>query len=67
VYFFRTMGRLDHTRWCITVNICLDRNILVLMIDKRCPRIITMQKAEKKIQTIESWALGFIICIITFL
>jgi len=32
------------------VNICLDRNTLVLMMDKRSPRRTTMQKAEKKIQ-----------------
>jgi hypothetical protein len=30
------------------VNICLDRNTLILMIDKRSPRRATMQKAEKK-------------------
>ena len=39
------------------VNICLDRNTLVLMIDKRSPRRTKMQKAEKKIQAFKSWIL----------
>jgi hypothetical protein len=39
------------------VNICLDRNTLVLMIDKRSPRRATMQKAEKRIQAFKSWIL----------
>jgi len=34
----------------LIVNICLDRNTLVLIIDKRSPKRETMQKAEKKIQ-----------------
>jgi hypothetical protein len=32
------------------VNICLDMNIVVLMIDKRSPRMTMMQKAEKRIK-----------------
>jgi hypothetical protein len=39
------------------VNICLDRNTLVLMIDKTSPRRTKMQKAEKKIQAFKSWIL----------
>jgi hypothetical protein len=42
------------------VNICLDRNTLVLMIDKRSPRKATMQKAEKRIQAFKSWILFFL-------
>jgi hypothetical protein len=34
----------------VNVNICLDRNIVVLMIDKRSPRMTMMQKAEKRIK-----------------
>jgi hypothetical protein len=34
----------------IVVNICLDRNIVVLMIDKRSLRTTRMQKAEKRIK-----------------
>jgi hypothetical protein len=33
-----------------SVNICLDRNIVVLMIDKRSLRTTRMQKAEKRIE-----------------
>ena len=39
------------------MNICLDRNTLVLMIDKRSPKRTTMQKVEKKIQAFKSWVL----------
>jgi len=31
-----------------SVNTCLDRNTLVLMIDKRSSKRTTMQKAKKK-------------------
>jgi hypothetical protein len=34
----------------VNVNICLDRNIVVLMIDKRSLRTKRMQKAEKRIK-----------------
>jgi hypothetical protein len=32
------------------VNICLDGNIVVLMIDKRSSRMTMMQKAKKRIK-----------------
>lgn len=38
-------------------NICLDRNTLVLMIDKRSPRRTKMQKVEKNIQAFKPWIL----------
>ncbi|RHN65571.1 hypothetical protein MtrunA17_Chr3g0081321 [Medicago truncatula] len=43
------------------VNICLDRNTLVLMIDKRSPRRATMQKAEKKFK-LSSLGFYFYMC-----
>jgi len=36
------------------VNICFDKNTLILMIDKRSPSRINMQNAEKKILAFKS-------------